>query len=388
MTQPTPRRYWLAALLGLFVCASSASAQTDLTFAPVPLSHWAYRIVDQLDRRGYPTGLPSGTFDGSRGVTRYDFATALNTLLNRLPDSIGRPREEGGPGPGPLDQLRADVRAVRRLLAEFGPDVALLGANPDDARSTLDAVDGRLTRLLGANSATPPGGGYGIGAFLEPPLLDIGLELAARQPLPSDRLQPIAISPNGDTVVALNARDLDPLLRVRELPPFVDPSTRASFGAELQHTVGNYLVTAFYLREGHQQFRGELGAELLGVGPRSGVGAAVSRSFGDSLRVDLSGASYAAPYGAQFGDLLAFRGGIRYVLSRQWSVDAGVERLVNTGVDGQDAQVYNLGVGKAFGSNMRLQLLYQYFNLAGPRNENRLPLSDGSAAVTRFMLRF
>jgi len=55
------------------------SAYDDL-----PTDHWAYSMLDQLCRDGVLEGYPEGFFNGSRLLTRYEFAQAVARLLDTV----------------------------------------------------------------------------------------------------------------------------------------------------------------------------------------------------------------------------------------------------------------------------------------------------------------
>ena len=57
-------------------------------FQDVPMTHWAYDAVNQLAQRGIFTGYPDGTFGGRRALTRYEFAVALQRMLQDIEKRI------------------------------------------------------------------------------------------------------------------------------------------------------------------------------------------------------------------------------------------------------------------------------------------------------------
>ena len=56
----------------------------QVNYPDVPPGHWAYEAVRGTTIMGVVQGLPNGTFEGHRYLTRYDCAVALVRLLNRL----------------------------------------------------------------------------------------------------------------------------------------------------------------------------------------------------------------------------------------------------------------------------------------------------------------
>ena len=76
---------WAGAVIaGGALLQSGAQAQAGGPFADVPQGHWAYDAVNDLAKRGIFTGYPDGTFSGKRALTRYEFAVAIQRLLQEL----------------------------------------------------------------------------------------------------------------------------------------------------------------------------------------------------------------------------------------------------------------------------------------------------------------
>lgn len=53
------------------------------SFPDVPADHWAAEAVARVTAAGVMGGLPDGTFQGDRAVTRYELASALDRLLQK-----------------------------------------------------------------------------------------------------------------------------------------------------------------------------------------------------------------------------------------------------------------------------------------------------------------
>src|SRR5260370_26267890 len=69
----------LAGVAALICFGRPAHAQG--VFADVPTDHWAYDAVNQLAAAGIFTGYPDQTFGGKRALTRYEFAVAIQRML-------------------------------------------------------------------------------------------------------------------------------------------------------------------------------------------------------------------------------------------------------------------------------------------------------------------
>ncbi len=125
----------LTALLALCPPAIGAEVPPSGPFRDVPQGHWAYPAVQEVARLGYFTGYPDGTFSGRRALTRYEFAVALQRIVTE----VQRKEMDPGGGRGPLlrrrlmeqmDPLpRAPLETVLKLVAEFKPELEMLGSD-------------------------------------------------------------------------------------------------------------------------------------------------------------------------------------------------------------------------------------------------------------------
>ncbi|NES95298.1 MAG: iron uptake porin [Desertifilum sp. SIO1I2] len=125
-----------ACLLSLGILAlSEVPAKAQVTsvsqLSDVQPTDWAYQALQSLvERYGVIAGYPDGTFRGNRPLSRYEFAAALNTVLNRI--------EELGGAATLLTQ--EDLQTLQRLQQDY--QAAL-----DQVRSRLDNIDTRLLAL-------------------------------------------------------------------------------------------------------------------------------------------------------------------------------------------------------------------------------------------------
>jgi len=91
-------------------------------FSDVPQTHWAYDSVSHVAQRGVFTGYPDGTFSGRRALTRYEFAVALQRMLQEVERSERQ---------AALRLTRNDLYLLQRLLQEFTAELAMLGADTE-----------------------------------------------------------------------------------------------------------------------------------------------------------------------------------------------------------------------------------------------------------------
>jgi len=75
----------LALLVGaVAIMAFARPALAQGPFADVPTDHWAYDAVNELAQHGIVNGYPDSTFGGKRALTRYEFAVALQRMLQEV----------------------------------------------------------------------------------------------------------------------------------------------------------------------------------------------------------------------------------------------------------------------------------------------------------------
>lgn len=119
---------------------------------------WAFQALQSLvERYGVTAGYSDQTFRGSRVLTRYEFAAALNAALNRVNELIAA---------GTADLVRkSDLAILQKLQVEFARELATLRGRVD----TLEARTAELeanqfsttTKLDGEVILAVTDGGYG-----------------------------------------------------------------------------------------------------------------------------------------------------------------------------------------------------------------------------------
>jgi hypothetical protein len=97
------RVYWMGAAL-LALSAGWAAADWDVgtsvpsggVFRDVPRTHWAYDAVADLQDARVLVGDADGRFHGDRGLTRYEFAAALQRAITTTSEEAARKMGAGG----------------------------------------------------------------------------------------------------------------------------------------------------------------------------------------------------------------------------------------------------------------------------------------------------
>src|SRR5438093_8986835 len=115
------KRLALLAGVAVLICFGRP-AHAQGVFADVPTDHWAYDAVNQLAAQGIFTGYPDGTFGGKRALTRYEFAVAIQRMLQDVQRRIdaaiaahaATPHGGAAPPPPPPGVPPGDIEQLRR----------------------------------------------------------------------------------------------------------------------------------------------------------------------------------------------------------------------------------------------------------------------------------
>jgi len=157
------------ATIGLIAIACAAFAQG--AFVDVPTDHWAYDAVNQLQRVGIIVGYPDGTFGGKRAMTRYEFAVAIarllplingDTVINNDVDLSGYAKKSDIPSFSGAS--KGDLDALRKLVNEFGDELASLGVDVDALKRDVANLTARVEALEAENRRVRFTGDFFAGA--------------------------------------------------------------------------------------------------------------------------------------------------------------------------------------------------------------------------------
>jgi len=145
------------------VLAIAAPSFAQGPFADVPVDHWAYEAVSQLQEKGIIIGYPDGTFGGKRAMTRYEFALALSRAMpvicdlcqtqpvnlsgyatkQELQDAIKGITPGGGPGP----VSAADMDALKKSVNEFRDELSGMGVDLDAVKRDVASLEERVAAI-------------------------------------------------------------------------------------------------------------------------------------------------------------------------------------------------------------------------------------------------
>jgi len=194
--------------LTLFMGKLAYAAPAQGPFADVPTDHWAYDAVNELAALGIFNGYPDQTFGGKRALTRYEFAVALQRMLQDVQRRIdakgggttgpGQPGQRGPAGPagpqGPpgmspeeLARMRTAIDTLQRLAREFADTLAQLGTDVDQLKRDLAALQARVGKVEEAIAKMPKITGTATTAFIGSKLDDSDVRrFSGNGPRPTD----------------------------------------------------------------------------------------------------------------------------------------------------------------------------------------------------------
>jgi hypothetical protein len=355
-------RWVVAAAVGLTLSLGSA-ARAEMAgrpFTRLPAGHWAYRSVERLETSGFFTGSPAGTFNGSRSLTRYEFAAAVERLYRAV-----QPRVQAATEPGDLSQ---HVFVMTQLVEEFGPDISDLGHDIGEMRRQLRAMAQRLTSLQPRPTAPALGGGERLTSAAARPF---GLRGALDRPAPALPDAMPAARPSGPIFLPGLTANLGPLgfgLQVGQRDrldgprlPLQEFAESLRYRAQMSLPVGRYLLQAFYNRDDSRADRYAFYNPFYSLGAYEGLGGAIQGQLSSRLAFDIE----TARLQSQFEDarLTYLRGALNYSLGAGYGLNFEIERSRQSGQPGFDQRgtAYTLQFYRDLGRNARLNFLYRHF---------------------------
>ena len=141
MTDDNARAFLGRGLLAaLILCQCGIRLRAQEIPTEVSHDHWAYTAVEDLARKGLIKGYPpDGNFLGGRTLSRYEMATILKRVLDRV-DDIVRPQKPGTVSQEDIDRLKASQGEIRQLVNEFKTQLTVIGADMVKVRDDLAAL--------------------------------------------------------------------------------------------------------------------------------------------------------------------------------------------------------------------------------------------------------
>ena len=138
------KRSMIAAIAAVPLLAGSAGAQE--VGSDVKPDHWAYAAVEDLAKKGLIKGYPpDGKFFGGRTLTRYEMATIIKRVVDRMDDIVKQPKPGNGVSQEDFDKLKASVGEIAQLVNEFKTHLTVIGTDMTQVKDDLTA----LKKLVG-----------------------------------------------------------------------------------------------------------------------------------------------------------------------------------------------------------------------------------------------
>jgi hypothetical protein len=154
------------ALGGVLATGSQPAQAQAATFPDVPDNHWAYSAVQSLADKGLVKGYPNGQFLGNRALTRYEFASVVDRLLQTIADM------KSGAAPTTsvtqddlnkiqvlVDSFKTELTAIQADVAKAQTDITTLRGQVEDLRQ--DVLD---TKEIANKAQDTANNSYGVGA--------------------------------------------------------------------------------------------------------------------------------------------------------------------------------------------------------------------------------
>lgn len=140
----------LAIVMLLVACALPLCAQVQ----DVPKDHWAYQAVRELAGKGYVLGYPDGSFLGDRTLTRYEFATIVQRVLQQVDTDIAKAAAKSSPAMDggtvtqtalaldtPVEGMSStDLDKINKLINEFKVELTIIGTRLDKVEATVEEM--------------------------------------------------------------------------------------------------------------------------------------------------------------------------------------------------------------------------------------------------------
>jgi len=133
---------WITGTAAILMVAAVgvAQAQSTADFPDVRENHWAYQAVRDLADKGLVKGYPNGEFLGDRPLTRFEFATVVERLLETVSDV------KAGAAPSTV-VTQDDLNKIQVLVDKFQPQLDAIEADVAKARADIDALRQNISDL-------------------------------------------------------------------------------------------------------------------------------------------------------------------------------------------------------------------------------------------------
>ena len=130
-------------------------------FPDVPQNHWAYEAIQDLANKGLIKGYPSGTFIGNRSLSRYEFATVIDRILQTLEDIKAAPE----PAAAAPQVTEDDLNKIQVLVDTFQTQLNAIQDNVTSAQNDIESLrqDVLDTKAIANKAQATANSSYGAG---------------------------------------------------------------------------------------------------------------------------------------------------------------------------------------------------------------------------------
>ena len=130
------------AALGIPAAHAQEATAGPASFPDVPANHWAYQAVTDLAAKGYVKGYTDATFLGNRALTRYEFATVIDRILQTIDEIKNQPATPTTP-----QVTQDDLNKIQVLVDTFKTQLTDIQSNLTKAQTDIETLRGQIADL-------------------------------------------------------------------------------------------------------------------------------------------------------------------------------------------------------------------------------------------------
>lgn len=128
----------------------------EMNFSDVSPNHWAYKSIKRLiEEYKVLGGFPDGTYRGNRNLTRYEAASMLMKVMDRVEDLVAKGGSNrvisAGASKADLDKLKkefaTELEDLQNEVKKVAKDVQDLQQDLDETKDDLDSVKDMLPKV-------------------------------------------------------------------------------------------------------------------------------------------------------------------------------------------------------------------------------------------------
>lgn len=143
--------------------SASDTSTSGSAFPDTPQNHWAYSAVQDLANKGLVKGYPNGKFLGNRSMSRYEFATVIDRLLQTIDDLK---QQEPAPPAGAPQVTQDDLNTIQVLVDTFKDQLTAIQTDISKSEDEIESLrqDVLDTKAAARKAQDTANNSYGFGA--------------------------------------------------------------------------------------------------------------------------------------------------------------------------------------------------------------------------------